>query len=162
VTAWQPCAPGCAWPAREEGNVEREERGMDLGIDGLGLKQIVITIGLTFAITLAVMIGKRMSADALAIVVGIACGILASLPPLLILLVVVLRRDRKEERARAEEHRAMPPVIVVQGGAPQTLPPGAQAGYWPMAAPGMLPERSFQVIGGDDLLEGEWTVRRDR
>ena len=140
----------------------QEERGMDLGIDGLGLKHIVISIGLTFAITLGVMIGKRMSADALAIVVGIACGVVASLPPLVLLLVVLLRRDRKEDQARHEQARALPPVIVVQGGAPQALPPGAQAGYWPVAAPGMLPERTFQVVGGDDLLEGEWTVRRDR
>ncbi len=135
---------------------------MDLGIDGLGLKHIVISIGLTFAITLAVMIGKRMSADALAIVVGIACGVLASLPPLVLLLVVVLRRDRKEDKAQQEQARALPPVIVVQGGMPQALPPGGQAGYWPVAAPGMLPDRTFQVVGGDDLLEGEWTVRRDR
>jgi len=109
------------------------------------------------------MIGRRMSADALAIVVGIACGVVASLPPLVLLLVVLLRRDRKEDKAHQEQSRAMPPVIVVQGGAPQALPPGAQAGYWPMPAPGMLPPgRSFQVVGGDDLLEGEWTVRRDR
>jgi len=26
----------------------------------------------------------------------------------------------------------------------------------------MLPDRTFQVVGGDDLLEGEWTVRRGR
>jgi len=142
--------------------MDREERGLDLGIDGLGLKHIVTVIGLAFAITLAVMIGKRMSADALAIVVGIACGILASLPPLVLLLVLLLRRERKDDRSRQEETRAMPPIIVVQGGAPQALPPGAQSGYWPMAAPGMQGERTFQVVGGDDLLEGEWTVRRDR
>jgi len=142
--------------------MDREERGMDLGLDGLGLKHIVTIIGLAFAITLAFMIGKRMSADALAIVVGIACGLLASLPPLALLLVVILRRERKEDRARQEDNRAMPPIIVVQGGAPQALPPGAQPGYWPMSAPGMQGERTFQVVGGDDLLEGEWTVRRDR
>jgi hypothetical protein len=142
--------------------MEREERGMDLGIDGLGLKHIVTAIGLAFAITLAVMIGKRMSADALAIVLGIACGMVATLPPLVLLLVVLLRREGKEDKARHDDARAAPPVIVVQSGAPQALPPGSQAGYWPMAAPGLYPERSFQVVGGEDLLEGEWTVRRDR
>jgi hypothetical protein len=142
--------------------MDREYGDTDLGSGGPGLKHIVLVIGLAFAITLAVMIGKRMSSDAIAIVVGIVCGVLASLPPLGLLLVVVLRRDRKEEKARLEENRAMPPVIVVQGGAPQALPPGMQPGYWPMAAPGMQGQRTFQVVGGDDLLEGEWTVRRDR
>jgi hypothetical protein len=125
------------------------------------LRHVVTAIGLAFAITLAVMIGKRMSADALAIVLGIAVGMLATLPPLVLLLVVLLRRDGKEDKRRQEDARAMPPVIVVQGGTPQALPPGSQAGYWPMAAPGIYPERSFQVVGGEDLLEAEWTVRRD-
>lgn len=141
--------------------MDREERGMELDSAGPGLKLVVTIIGLAFAITLAVMIGKNMSAEAMAIVIGIVCAVLVSLPPLLILLITLLRRDRNDtaRKAHQEESRAMPPIIVVQGGAPQALPPGMPSGYWPMAAPGMSPDRSFQVVGGDDLLEGEWTAK---
>lgn len=142
--------------------MDREERGLDLGLDGLGLKHIVTVIGLAFAITLAVMIGKRLSAEAMAVVVGIVCGMLASVPASLLLLLVLGREGHGREGRREPENRAYPPVVIVQGGTPQALPPGMQPGYWPMSAPGMQGERTFQVVGGDDLLEGEWTVRRDR
>ena len=135
--------------------MEREQKGTEPGIDGLGLKHIVTVIGLVFAITLAVMIGKRMSAEAMAIVVGIVCGVLASLPALLLLLVVLLRRDRKEDRDRTgqEERRTMPPVIVIQGGAPQALPPGMTPGYWPSAAAPL--RREFQLQDASHELQ-DW------
>jgi len=131
--------------------MDREERGIDLGIDGLGLKHIVTVIGLVFAITLAVMIGRRMSAEAMAVVVGIVCGVLASLPASLLLLLV-LRRDEGQDRdgRREVESRGYPPVVIVQGGTPQALPPGMASGYWPSAAP--PPRREFQLVDASNEL----------
>ena len=129
--------------------MDREERGMDLGLDGLGLKHIVTIVGLAFAITLAVMIGKRMSADAMAVVVGIACGILASVPASLLLLLVLGRERRGAENRREVGAQAYPPVVIVQGGAPQALPPG-MPGYWPQAAPPM--RREFQLVDAQHEL----------
>lgn len=122
--------------------MDREQRGMDLGLDGLGLKHIVTLIGLAFAITLAIMIGKRMSAEAMAVVVGIACGVLASVPASLLLLLVLGRESRGREDRRGAGAQTYPPVVIVQGGTPQALPPG-MPGYWPSAAPPM--QREFQV-----------------
>jgi hypothetical protein len=122
---------------------------MDLGIDGLGLKQIAMTIGLAFAITLAVMIGKRMSAEAMAVVVGIVCGVLASVPASLLLLLV-LGRGKDQDSRREAEGRSYPPVVIVQGGAPQALPPGMAPGYWPSAAPPL--RREFQVVDASHEL----------
>jgi hypothetical protein len=139
-----------------------KERGLDLGFDGSSLRQVAVILGVVFVVALAVMVGKRMSADALAIVVGIAVGMVATLPPTLLLLVVLLRRERP---ARENQEQAYPPVVILQGGAPQALPPGMPQGYWPsgaMGPHGSQPERYFEVVGGDDLLEGEWTVMRDR
>jgi hypothetical protein len=124
--------------------MEREERGMDLGVDGLGLRHVVMAIGLAFAITLAVMIGKRMSAEAMAVVVGIACGVLASVPASLLLLLVLGREDRAHEGRRHADGRGYPPVVIVQGGTPQALPPGMASGYWPPGAPPL--RREFQLI----------------
>jgi hypothetical protein len=143
--------------------MDRKESGLDLGFEGAGLKQVAIVLGVAFVIALTVMIVKRMSSDALAIVVGIMAGLLATLPTLLLLFFVLLRRERSTPEAPpAADQRAYPPVVIVQGSSPQALPPGQAPGYWPMAGgPTASPERYFQVVGGEDMLDGEWTVRRD-
>jgi len=41
----------------------------------------VVIIGAAFAAALAVAVGSRMSADAMSVVIGVACGVLASVPP---------------------------------------------------------------------------------
>ena len=95
-------------------------------------------VGLIFAIALAVVVGKKMSAEAMAVVVGVVCGVAAAIPTSILLLVVFTRRDRQqldEMESRSRQHGS-PPVVVIQGGAPQALPPGPQAGYWPAAQPG--------------------------
>jgi len=115
-----------------------DERGMDIHWrDGGGpsLGTVVMVIGITFAVTLAIVIGKKLSTDALAIVIGVGIGILASLPAMGVLLVSVLigRRRREEEPLdnSQQSNRAYPPVVIIQGGsAPQLQAPG----YWPAPA----------------------------
>ena len=121
---------------------------------GLGIKQALLIVGLIFAIALAVVVGKKMSAEAMAVVVGVVCGVAAAIPTSILLLVVFTRRDRQqldEMETRSRQHSS-PPVVVIQGGAPQALPPGPQAGYWPAAQPGPAVNREFHVVGGDDLM----------
>jgi hypothetical protein len=43
-------------------------------------------IGILFSVALAVVIGNRMSTDAMAVVVGVACGVLASIPTSLLMI----------------------------------------------------------------------------
>ena len=121
------------------------------------LKTIAVGLGLIFAITLAVVVGKQMSAEAMAVVVGIVCGVAAGIPTSVLLLVVFSRRDRlrMDEMERQTRQQNYPPVVVVQGGAPQALPPGPQAGYWPSPAPGPTTSRQFHVVGGEELVVDE-------
>jgi hypothetical protein len=129
------------------------EVGLD-GVEGLGLKQVLLVVGLVFAITLAIVVGKKMSAEAMAVVVGIVCGVAAAIPTSVLLLVVLTRRDRQQlddVEARSRQYGS-PPVVVIQGGAPQALPPGPQAGYWPAPQPGPTVNREFHVVGGEDLM----------
>jgi hypothetical protein len=123
-------------------------------------RTIAVGLGLTLVITLAVIVGKQMSAEAMAVVVGVVCGVAAGIPTSVLLLVVFGRRDRMriEEMERRSRQQNYPPVVVVQGGAPQALPPGHQAGYWPPPAPGPATSRQFHVVGGEDLVleEGEY------
>jgi hypothetical protein len=132
-----------------------DERGLDIGLGGTGatLKGVVVFLVLAFAVTLAIVVGKKMSAEAMAVVIGVVCGILAAVPTSILLLVVLTRQDRQRQEPEEDQGRqgAYPPVVVIQGGSSPALPPGPQAGYWPVQAPGPPVQREFHVVGGDDL-----------
>jgi hypothetical protein len=121
---------------------------------GAGLKQMVFVLAAVFGLTLAVIIGKKMSTEAMAVVIGVVCGVAAAIPASALLLVALTHRERQqEERERQTQPRgAYPPVVVIQGGTPQALGPGPQAGYWPAPPSGPPLPRQFHVLGGDDLF----------
>jgi hypothetical protein len=76
----------------------------------------VLTVALiAFFVTLAVIIGKRMSTDAMAVLIGVACGVIASIPTSLLILAVTSRRNRGVEEYTPPQPQ-VPPVVVIQGG----------------------------------------------
>lgn len=123
------------------------------------MKQVIGVVGLVFAVTLAVVVGREMSTEAMAVVIGVVVGVAAGIPTALLLLVAVTRRDRQRadeaEYRSQQSQRAYPPVVVIQGGAPAALPQGPQAGYWPSPPQGPPVQRQWQVVGGEDLLLGD-------
>jgi len=119
----------------------------------LKLKHVALLLALTFTIALAVVIGKKMSTEAMAVVIGIACGVASSIPTTALLTLVLTRRDhQKEDERQLARPGAYPPVVVIQGGAPQSLPSSPQAGYWPGLAQAPLVQRQFHIVGNEDLL----------
>lgn len=121
----------------------------------MSVRQFAIIAGLVFALALAFVVGRRLSAEAMAVVVGVVCGVVAGIPTSVILLMVLSRREgrRLEESSRRTRAGSYPPVVVIQGGTPEALSPGPQAGYWPAPAPSTLTERRFRVVGGEELLD---------
>jgi len=126
------------------------------------MKKFVMVISAAFAVTLAIVIGTRLSPDAMAVVVGIVCGVLASIPMTAILVWTLRVRDRQLE-AQLGPQRMMgqyPPVVVVNGqgshgnGAP--VPVALGTGH------GVNGSRSFKVVGQEttetngDLLPPIW------
>ena len=129
--------------------------GPNPGALSVNLRQIGIVLGLIFAITLAVIVGKKMSTEAMAVVIGIVCGVAAGIPTSVLLLVVLTRRERQKEEAKQQAQMPQgnyPPVVVIQGGGAQGLPTGPQAGYWPAPAPGPSTHRQFNLVGGDEMV----------
>jgi hypothetical protein len=61
------------------------------------MKTLLPLLLLGFGVALAVIIGQRMSTDAMAVVIGVAVGVAASVPTSL-LLVALLRRERRSYR----------------------------------------------------------------
>ena len=120
--------------------------------DARGLKIFAGCVALVFAVTLAVVVGNRLSDQALAVLAGAVCGVGAAIPTSLLILAITRRRDDPVEEYDDEpqppayrQPGAYPPVIVV-------APPSAQPqpyqwnGYPPTQAPPA--HREFRVVGG--------------
>jgi len=126
------------------------------------MKKFLFVAGVAFAIALAIVVGYRMSPDAMAVIVGIVCGVLASVPTTAILLWVLRQRDRQIEAQFGPMRTGhYPPVVVVNGQ-------GA-GGSGHIAAPPALTARTtspgardFKVIGQEntesvgDILPPFW------
>ena len=106
------------------------------------------------------MIGSRMSADAMAVVVGVACGVLASIPTSLLMIWAL--RYRQQERSEGRDQapqtagaRYYPPVVVVNPGTGHT---GSHYGLPGLPPPPPYPpeghlisagQRAFRVMGDE-------------
>ena len=119
----------------------------------MGIRQMAAASGLVFAVTLAIIVGKQMTAEAMAVVIGVVCGVLAGIPTSVLLLVALNHRDslRSREQAARQAPANYPPVVVIQGGAQQPQLPAMQGGYWPAPNAAPLVSRQFHVVGGDEL-----------
>jgi hypothetical protein len=134
---------------------------------GGGLRQVIALLALGFIVTLGVVVGTRMSSDAIAVLVGVIAGVAASIPCALLLMAVtrhpekreLLRYDSQqyEDRRhndwryseRMDPRRAAPPVVIVTPGqaVPQQLPYAASFSYPPAPAQS---QRQFRVMGYEE------------
>jgi len=123
------------------------------------MKKIIVPLMLAFGVTLAAIVGQRMSADAMAVVIGVAVGVAASVPTSL-LLVALLRRER------VGAWRPEPPAPAAQFPAPHVivLNPADLLGarreppYVPLPPPELSAAdggmRRLRIVGNDD----EWNA----
>ncbi|HDQ72909.1 MAG TPA: hypothetical protein ENN19_12555 [Chloroflexi bacterium] len=101
---------------------------------------------IAFVVTLAWVVGNRLSNEALSVLAGAACGVGAAIPTSLLIVAVSRRREEPRTSASAVQG-AYPPLIVV-------TPPGngslaGHAPYTSMGASMASPvERQFTVVGG--------------
>lgn len=115
------------------------------------MKRFLFVAGIVFVVTLAVVMGTRMSPDALAVVIGIICGVLASIPTSAMLVWVMRQRDKQVEMQLGQRPFGgqYPPVVVVNGqgtnGYGSTFPTSALP-----ASSAPLGGRNFKVIGQEN------------
>jgi len=116
------------------------------------MRRLVYGLLLVFAVTLAWVIGSRMSTEAMAVLVGVVVGVVAGIP-MSLLIMMALNRPRPSEREdpfpnvpQSNRHGSYPPVVVIQGGLAQ--PGNALNPYYPVHAPDLqTPTRSFRLVG---------------
>ena len=118
------------------------------------MRKSIVLLAIGFTVTLAAIVGTKMSPEALAVVIGVICGVSAGIPVSLMILAASNRRDRPVEEPRyaspdGARYGSFPPVVVIQGSTPANaplLPPYYQGGQ-PMY--GSAP-RPFHLVGEDE------------
>ena len=120
------------------------------------MKKIIVPLMLAFGVTLAAIVGQRMSADAMAVVIGVAVGVAASVPTSL-LLVALLRRERvgawRAEPPAAPAAQLPAPNVIVLNPADllgaRRAPP-----YVPLPPPELSAAdggmRRLRIVGDDE------------
>ena len=99
--------------------------------------RILSLVALTaFGITLAIVIGQRLSSEAMAVLLGVVVGVAASMPALLVAMWFFTRKKETPPSAPPE-----PQIIFVTSASPAQLPAPPNAA--PLPAP--LPAR--QLVG---------------
>ncbi len=126
------------------------------------MKNGIIIIASVFAVALAVIVGNRLSNDAMTVIVGAFCGLMASVP-FMIALVIALKqnwgapaqtpmpRDDFAPRVFPAHYpqSPQPPVLIIHPasfGAQNFAPPSNQI-YLPPNAPAEGAPREFKIIG---------------
>lgn len=127
------------------------------------MKRLIPLTLLGFGVALAVVIGQRMSTDAMAVVIGVAVGVAASVPTSL-LLIALLRKERSSFRQEERDFNPYPPQLPAQQQ-PNfiVLDPSQFAGMnrnqmqTAMPPPEFAPNggmRRLKVVGSDDAWSG--------
>jgi hypothetical protein len=114
-------------------------------------------------VAMAIVVGQRMSTDAMAVALGVVFGVAASIPTSL--LVVAATRGRRDERARdgryANPPPAQPKIYIVNPGSQQLPGLGQPGSPYQLSQPGHFagqPTRRYRVVGEDDawLDDSAW------
>ncbi len=106
---------------------------------------------IAFGTVLALIVGVRLEQAALTVLVGLACGVGASIPTSILLVALMRKRsDRRAEKQRQMMPQAPPVVVVTPQAIPQALPPGSRPEEYTLPVPG---QRQFSIIGEDDITD---------
>jgi len=121
------------------------------------MKNGIILIGIIFAIALAVVVGSRLSNEAMAVVVGAVCGISASIPMSLGIAIAASRNWGHTNAPREIEYdyssqrfAPQPPVYIVAPSPQQPMPYGYapnQQYITPPNIPALGAPREFKIVG---------------
>ena len=124
------------------------------------MRRVLMVLVLAFLVTSTVVIGARMSAQAMAVVVGVVCGASAGIPVSLLLLAATRRRPRHDQDdyipygRQAARSGSYPPVVVIQGDSqPPSQSPMYGAGQLQPPFYGTAVDatpRKFRVVGDQE------------
>lgn len=116
----------------------------------MSVGRFLAIVGAAFCLTLAIVIVRELSNDALAVAIGVACGMAAGIPATTLLYIALARRFRRaEDEGHSGQRGAVPPLIIVQGYA---SPPALPQEPWLAPPEEPRPRGRVRLVGGEDLL----------
>jgi hypothetical protein len=124
-----------------------------------------VSLGLIVFLVMAGLVIQRLSAEAMAVFVGVVAGVAASVPTSLIVMWFALRlanaRNESPGRVVNDSHPVEPRIVVVSPSAVPT--PLTYGPATPMALPAYAQPapRRFTVIGGGEGSLGETPEDRE-
>ena len=117
----------------------------------VSLRRTLMWGAIAFGAALAVVVGVRLEQAALTVVVGLACGIGASIPTSLLIVSVSNRRNIQRRDRNRDLMAPPPPVVVITS---PSAPPTGHPGNWPAEYSLPVPsQRQFSVIGEEETTE---------
>jgi hypothetical protein len=113
------------------------------------MKRYLAAFSFVVVLGLILVIGFRLSQDAIGVIIGIGLGVLATLPTSLVLIYMMVRREQSgafpSHQPPGLPAHHQPPVIIVNGGQQPGLPAGSPLqSVYPASLPG---QRSFTIVG---------------
>jgi hypothetical protein len=123
---------------------QRIERRQTMG-------RIVAVVAVAIVITLGMLVGTRLSADSIALIVGVLIGITASIPTGFLFAWALSRRNGDQvagagtQRVGQMGNGQYPPVIVVNPGT--GMPAWQPQPQAPVSLPGPTGGRRYDVVG---------------
>ncbi len=121
------------------------------------LQRLVIVFTIAFGVTLALVVGQRLSTEMVAVIVGVVAGVVASIPTSLIILwaarstLAAAGRNLNGSEYKPEPQERDTKIIVVPAPAVNQATSHAYPPYgapFPSYAP-PSPPRQFTIIGGE-------------
>ncbi len=119
------------------------------------MRRVIALALVGFTVSLAVVIGNRLSSEALAVVTGIVCGVLASVPTSVLLLIMARRLSNEHSQPPQPPQATYPPVIVINPNAGQPHRPPDPFLDPPASRPTNYLPRDFKIIG-EENEEEDW------
>ena len=110
------------------------------------MKRHVISFSLVGFIVLMAIIAIKLSTDAMAVIIGVGLGMLASVPTSLLIFYTLTRQSAPSPSGQPGlTNTQQPPVVIVNGG----QQPGLNAGPrpQPLYQPQTPTSRTFTVVG---------------
>jgi uncharacterized membrane protein YedE/YeeE len=114
------------------------------------MKKFAIGFGAAILLGAVLLVYFKLSDQALAVIIGVMLGILASIPTSLLLVYALSQKERAALK-QIQNHQAtpyQPPVVVISGGAQPSISASQLPPSYGMSTPN---PRTFTVVGEESI-----------
>ncbi|MCL6431965.1 MAG: hypothetical protein K6V36_14075 [Anaerolineae bacterium] len=109
-------------------------------------KRVLAWAAIVFSAVLAIIVGNRMNAEAMAVVIGVVCGVAAGVPT----SAIILALSRRSQSVQAEPRMpAAPPIYVVTAGPVPAVGPAWRESPETLPAAMASAPRQYRIIGDE-------------